>query len=486
VLDRGDAVEVIARGVKAARTAILPVRSRLEVPITDAPPAKRVTPRDATVVLIELERESIGPVLSVKLGFERADVKALARYAQAIQVGDDLHLLIPRKLPDGDAAPRLPEPTIPSGLIHDAAPAQPASPRPDAAAPKAAPPPAPIAAIAPVAGPRAEPAAKPEAPAARRDAKPEAPAAKPEAPAARRDATPEAPGARHDATPDAPAAGHDAKADAPAARRDANSAHPRSAAEALAANAPAADEHGGAAPAASTAPAGARPLAPALASDRDDEWAKISLYAALGLAAAGLGVWFMRRRRLGPPAPSAQIEIIAQRALGGRARIVWLGVGPREMIVAVTAQQVRVLGQWRRSESPATQPVQPAPHVERDTAPVEPRRAGARGSLPPLTPHGPHTPTGTPIAPMTMTAPTAMTAPLPAMHRRPGTPTDKPISPAVSGLLRLRRTSQMAAISSPEAEVDPAPDHDHGVDVDVVADDLWAKEILAATTRDRK
>src|SRR4051812_41480491 len=116
LIDRGDAVEVIAHHVTAARTAILPVRSRLEVAITAAPPIKRVAPVDATVKLIELDREESTPVLSVKLGFERADVKALSRFAQAIQVGDDLHLLVPRKLPDGDVAPRLPDPTLPSAM----------------------------------------------------------------------------------------------------------------------------------------------------------------------------------------------------------------------------------------------------------------------------------------------------------------------------------------------------------------------------------
>jgi hypothetical protein len=94
LVDRGDAVEVIAHHITAARTAVLPVRSRLEVPITAAPQIKRVAPVDATVKLIELDREDATPVLSVKLGFERGDVKALSRFAQAIQVGDDLHLQV--------------------------------------------------------------------------------------------------------------------------------------------------------------------------------------------------------------------------------------------------------------------------------------------------------------------------------------------------------------------------------------------------------
>ena len=54
VLDRGSAVEVIAHNIKAARTAILPLRQRLQVPIVGAPAAKRILPTDATVKLVEL------------------------------------------------------------------------------------------------------------------------------------------------------------------------------------------------------------------------------------------------------------------------------------------------------------------------------------------------------------------------------------------------------------------------------------------------
>src|SRR3954462_10960754 len=92
------------------------MRSRLEIPIATGPAAKRVTPGDATVKLIELDGVDANRMLSVKLGFQRPDVKTLARYAQAIQVGDDLHILVPRKVPTDGVAPRLPEPTIPPAL----------------------------------------------------------------------------------------------------------------------------------------------------------------------------------------------------------------------------------------------------------------------------------------------------------------------------------------------------------------------------------
>lgn len=407
LLDRGDTVEIIAHNIKAARTAILPVRSRLEVPIVGTPQAKRITPVDHTVKLIELAEEST-PVLSVKLAFERADVKALSRFAQAIQVGDDLHLLVPRKLPDGDVAPRLPDPTLPPALAAriGAQPAAIAEPRLEArtaAPPPATPAAAPVAApptaatAAPVVGPRTDP--------------------HPAATAAAAAPTP-APvlGPRPD--PAAPVAAAGKPGDAPAA---AATNHPRSAADALAA--------GGSpgAGSAAAAPTEAKPLRPALASDRDDVWSKISMLLALGLAAAGGGVWLMRRRR-GRPGASSSIEIIAQRSLGGKARIVWLSAGQHEMIVSVTSQQVRMLSQWRKPDAPAL------PHA---TSFADELRSTA--------------------------LPRTITSPIPTMA------SDKPVSPAVSGLLRLRRTSQMAAVA-----VEPPDD-------DPPADDVWAREILAAT-----
>jgi flagellar biogenesis protein FliO len=169
----------------------------------------------------------------------------------------------------------------------------------------------------------------------------------------------------------------------------------------------------------------------------DDSWSKISLYAALGLAAAGAGIWMMRRRRA-QQSPIATIEVVAQRSLGGRARIVWLSAGQREMIVSVAGQQVRMLGQWRKSELPVAHRTEPA----------------------------------TPAPPAT---------PLPAAHThadaRPDgrdEPADKPLSPAVSGILRLRgRTGQFPI-------VEPPRDDDRSTG-DVEADAAWAKEILEAT-----
>jgi hypothetical protein len=70
--------------------------------------------------------------------------------------------------------------------------------------------------------------------------------------------------------------------------------------------------------------------------------------------------------------------VIDSRALGGKARVVWLSAGDRELMVAVSAQQVRLLGQWRRNRDNALEAIEPsdgaAPPLARGSAP---RLAGA-------------------------------------------------------------------------------------------------------------
>ena len=437
--DRGDAVEVIAHHVRAARTAILPVRSRLEIPIVTGPLAKRIVPGDATVKLVELDSDNAQQMLSVKLGFERLEVKALARFAQAIQVGDDLHVIVPRKLPVDGVAPKLPEPTnMPAVTVAKLEPAKLDAAKLDA-----------------------------KIELAKLDAKPE-----PARPVA--DAKPIT-----DARPDLKPIADARPIAAPVLGPALPTAKP----------APAAASHATrpelAAPAA-TKPA---PLKPQLATDPDDAWSKIAMYGALGLAAAGAGIWMMKRKKALAPAGST-IEVIAQRSLGGKARVVWLSAGQREMIVSVTGQQVRMLGQWRKTDAPALDQL---PAVEPTAADPDPRGAlldkldqldqrvqavdpvrPVQAPAPPrrqtATLEAQRRPTGTLPAQRRPTGTLPAQRPTGAIPVQPAPPVEAALSPAVSGILRLRgRTGQMPAISADVATGD------------VEADELWAREILAAT-----
>jgi flagellar biogenesis protein FliO len=444
VRDRGDAVEVIAHNIKAARTAIMPLRQRLQIPVVGLPLAKRVQPGDPTVKLIEFDSDAAIRVLSVKLSFERDDVRTLSRFAQAIQVGDDLHVLVPRKVPTDGVAPRLPGPSLPPELA---------------------------AAIAKIdqadADRRTAPAAAAHKPDAKTDAKIDAKIdAKPDAkPAAKIDAKTEA---KIDVKPDPIA--QQAAAIQAAARAEATPTGP-------------------AAPPATDArrPADPRSLKQALVAESDDAWSKVTTYGALGLAAAGAGIWMMRRRKA-HLATTATIDVIAQRSLGGKARILWLSAGPRELIVSVTGQQVRLLGQWRKSDA---QGALPAAHTHADTVHVdpslvepshaeprfaepryaEPRYAEPRYAEPAETEPADPRDEPTPIPAYRPPFGQSAEGTLPPQHPRPRRATRETpsVSPAVSGILRLRaRTGQL-------------PINDAVASGDIEADELWAKEILAAT-----
>jgi flagellar biogenesis protein FliO len=311
ILDRGDAIEIIAHNVKAARTAITPARQRLEVELAGTPSAPALSPSGGIVKTVEFDG-SERRRLSIKFNFERPEVKTLARYAQAIQVGNDLHVLVPSTVPEEGASVVLPDPTVPPELAQKLV-----GPPPIV---KAAPPPAP----------------KPEIPA------------------------------------------------------------------------PPAAEFG---PAAAPAPAPAIAPAPS-----EDGWAKLATYGALGLGALGCGIWMLRRKRAQQGVVSS-IDVIAQRSLGAKAKVVWLSAGGRDMVVAITPQNVRMLSQWEKQE------------------------------------------------------------PLPRAQTVP--PVDQAPSEAVAGILRLRAKTNVPyprarTHAPPEINEDVATGDDE-------ADAAWAREILAAT-----
>ncbi|HEY4243339.1 MAG TPA: flagellar biosynthetic protein FliO [Kofleriaceae bacterium] len=357
LVDHGDSVEVIAHDTHASRTGILPVRSRLEVPIAPRAIAKTLE-ADRTVKLVEID----GGRLSVKTGFEHDDVVQLARYAQAIQVGADLHIIVPRKVPVAGAAPTLPEPAIPTAAAPIVAPA-----------PVVAPTPAPVAAPAPIA-----PAPAPMEP------------------------SPNSPGAI---------------------------------AQSLVANAHAAPPVATAplaAPAPVVAPTPTPVVPKAQLAPEDGAGNKLPVYGGLGLVALLAGAYLLRKKR-GNSLAATSIDVIAQRSLGGKARIVWLAAGPRELLVTVTPQHVRLVGQWKKGDAPAALPFAQTHGVAQASGLIAAANHAAANHA-------------------------AVKAP------------EHPSSPAIAGLLRLRDR----ATEAPEINDDVATG-------DADADALWAREILRAT-----
>jgi flagellar biogenesis protein FliO len=173
------------------------------------------------------------------------------------------------------------------------------------------------------------------------------------------------------------------------------------------------------------------------------DWSGTGFYAIAALGTLGGAAYLMKKKKAAAAAQTSTIDVIAQRTLGNKAKVVWLAVGQREMIVSVTGTQVRMLGQWPRSTAST-------PALEINDGPRLPR-------LP--------------------TATAVDTAPV----ERPS------LSPSVAGILKLRAQTQnnLPIVGrTPTAPrmptIEPAPDMDSN---DHEPDLAWAKEILAATGR---
>jgi flagellar biogenesis protein FliO len=328
VLDRENAVEVIAYDVKATSTKISPIRTRLEVPIAPTASIPKLQPAgEKTIKVVERDHN----MLSVKLAFEHPEVVELAKAAQAIQVGDDLHIIVPRDVPVAAKPNTLPPPTLPPKLAEQAA----------ASAP-----------VPVVTTPRPQPVVAPE--------------------------------------PVAPAPVTPAKTDV------------------------------------KQKPAVARP---AEGSSRTNTL----VLGALALVALGCGTWLTRRNRNAAQATS-KIDVIAQRALGAKAKIVWLRAGERELLVTVAAQSVQVVTHWPTGESPPARAALPTAFAQ--AAPEQ----------------GPASP--------------AVAGILKLRARTNAEQNDTVVQPALSGIRKLRALTQD--------------------DANAVADAEWAKEILAATASARR
>ncbi len=386
LLDRGDSVEVIAHNVKASRTAVSPIRQRLEVTVVGRPYAAGKVPTDANVKVIEFDMGAEPRVLSVKLNYERADVKALARFAQAIQVGDDLHVMFPRKLPAEGTIVKLPDPTMPA--IVKATDVK-LDVKTDAKVdPKNA---------------------------VKIDPKIDATKVDPKLDATKIDPKNVVASAKLDDIDD------DTKLDT--AKIEAKPT-PKLAAKAE--------------PKATLAPA-----------PENDGWTKLSTYGAIGLGAAGLGAWLLKKRRA-PAVATSTIDIIAQRALGGKAKIVWFTAGGREMVVAVTQNSVRLLGQWPKDAA------HDAPMFAEPTALPE---ATALPEMPRIS--------------RTMSRTSLEREVAAARHTRPDIGVDA-ASPTVTGILKLRAQTVQPIDLRVSDEVATG---------DTEADEVWARELLAAGSR---
>ena len=167
---------------------------------------------------------------------------------------------------------------------------------------------------------------------------------------------------------------------------------------------------------------------------------------AFGALVALLACGYVLKKKKKETAAASTIDVVAQRSLGNKSKVMWLSAGGREMLVAVTQQKVQMLGQWPKatSELPrATSLEQPALRTSRHSIASFQQELAAEAE--------------------TQAAPT------------------RTESSAVSGILKLR-----ARTSGPlHGRAGTVPGL-YQVNEDVATDDEdadieWAKEILTAT-----
>jgi flagellar biogenesis protein FliO len=179
-------------------------------------------------------------------------------------------------------------------------------------------------------------------------------------------------------------------------------------------------------------PAAHTPIPP----DHESTFGSPGLYG-VGALVTLLACGYLMKKRKKEAAVVGSIDIIAQRSLGNKAKVMWLSAGGREVLVSVTAQNVHMLGQWSKSDREGM-----------------PRAATLGGSS----------------FQQELAQQEVEAAPPPMIQ-----------SSAVSGILKLRaRTS--APLIGRAGTVQPLPQINEDVATDDAEADLeWAKEILTAS-----
>lgn len=95
------------------------------------------------------------------------------------------------------------------------------------------------------------------------------------------------------------------------------------------------------------------PLAAASTTDAGGPWMSILTSLAM-LAACGGALWWARRRKGALPGALADFKVLGNQPLGGKTRLVLLGLDERRMLLAISEQATTVVDKW--SENAGTDP----------------------------------------------------------------------------------------------------------------------------------
>lgn len=99
-------------------------------------------------------------------------------------------------------------------------------------------------------------------------------------------------------------------------------------------------------------PATPTPLTHPMPTEKESTFTSPGMYA-LGALVTLLACGYVLKKKKKDSSAVSTIDVIAQRALGNKAKVMWLSAGGREMILSVTNTNVRLLGQWSKSDADA-------------------------------------------------------------------------------------------------------------------------------------
>jgi len=96
-------------------------------------------------------------------------------------------------------------------------------------------------------------------------------------------------------------------------------------------------------------PAPVKPPGKPIPAEQPTTLSSPALYG-MGALVTLLACGYMLKKRKKLAASVSTIDVIAQRSLGNKAKVMWLSAGGRELLVSVTNSNVRMLGQWSKTD----------------------------------------------------------------------------------------------------------------------------------------
>lgn len=186
------------------------------------------------------------------------------------------------------------------------------------------------------------------------------------------------------------------------------------------------------------------------------------LIALLLVGCGALAFWAKRRQAI--QGPNTKIKVVATHDLGGKAKLMLLSAGDKELLLSVSDQGARLLERWKSPNGPGEAQVSEPVSAPAPAAKNAPRPGPRLAPVPPIDESRINTQESLRPSPIRLSQPQQA----------------KPQSAAVAGLLRLKNQSAAPAAGAAAAAVAAAPAPSQEID-EQDEDANWARELIALT-----